>query len=60
LLLRPKDTRRQNIMVTIPGPLLPDGRQDQQELVLNDVVEVPLKYAREVLSVKWGSDWALG
>ena len=48
LLYRPKDTRRQNIMVTIPGPLL-DGRPDQQELVLNDVVEVPLKYAREVL-----------
>ncbi|MEW8688563.1 MAG: hypothetical protein AB2556_22345, partial [Candidatus Thiodiazotropha sp.] len=29
-------------MVTIPGPLLLDGRQDQQELVLNDVVEMPL------------------
>ncbi|MEW8687340.1 MAG: hypothetical protein AB2556_16130, partial [Candidatus Thiodiazotropha sp.] len=55
----PKDTRRQNIMVTIPGPLL-DGRPNQQELVLNDVVEVPLKYAREVLGGKWGSDWALG
>ncbi|MEW8689107.1 MAG: hypothetical protein AB2556_25075, partial [Candidatus Thiodiazotropha sp.] len=52
LLYRPKDTRRQNIMVTIPGPLL-DGRPDQQELVLNDVVEVPLKYAREVLGGKW-------
>ena len=59
LLYRPKDTRRQNIMVTIPGPLL-DGRPDQQELVLNDVVEVPLKYAREVLDGKWGQDWALG
>ena len=59
LLYRPKDTRRQNIMVTIPGPLL-DGRPDQQELVLNDVVEVPLKYAREVLGGKWGQDWALG
>ena len=59
LLYRPKDTRRQNIMVTIPGPLL-DGRPDQHELVLNDVVEVPLKYAREILDGKWGQDWALG
>ena len=44
--------------ITIPGPLL-DGRPDQQELRLNDVVEVPLKYAREVLDGKWGQDWAL-
>ncbi|MEW8689184.1 MAG: hypothetical protein AB2556_25460 [Candidatus Thiodiazotropha sp.] len=54
LLYRPKDTRRQNIIVTIPGRLNPE------ELVLNDVVEVPLKYAREILGGKWGSDWALG
>ena len=59
LLYRPKDTRRQNIMVTIPGPLL-DGRPDWQELVLNDVVEVHLEYAREVLYGRWGQDWALG
>ena len=58
LLYRP-DTRRQNIMVTIPGPS-PEGRPNQQELVLNNVVEVPLKYAREVLGGMWGSDWALG
>ncbi|MEW8688968.1 MAG: hypothetical protein AB2556_24380 [Candidatus Thiodiazotropha sp.] len=51
---RPTDTRKQNIMVTIPG------RPNHQELVLNDVVEVPSKYAREVLSDKWGQDWALG
>ncbi|MEW8688554.1 MAG: hypothetical protein AB2556_22300, partial [Candidatus Thiodiazotropha sp.] len=50
---------RQNIMVIIPGPLL-DGRPNQEELVLNDVVAVLLKYAREVLGGKWGSDWALG
>ena len=56
---RPKDTRRQNIMVTIPGPLL-DGRPDRQELVLNDVVELPLEYAREVLDGRWGQDWAVG
>ena len=37
-----------------------EGRLNQQELVLNDVVEVPLKYAREVLGGIWGSDWALG
>ena len=59
LLYHPKDTRRQNMMVTTPGPLL-DGRPDQQELVLNDVVEVPLKYASEVLDGKWGQDWVLG
>ena len=53
LLYRPEDTRRQNIMVTIPGPS-PEGRPNQQELVLNDVVEVPLKYAREVLGSKRG------
>ena len=47
-------------MVTIPGPLLLDDRPDQQELVLNDVVLVGLKYAREVLDGKWGLDWALG
>ena len=59
LLYRPEDTRRQNIMVTIPG-LSPEGSRNQQELVLNDVVDVPLKYAREVLGGMWGSDWALG
>ena len=59
LLYRPEDTRRQSIIVTIPGPS-PEGRPNQQELVLNDVVEVPLKYAREILGGMWGSDWALG
>ena len=59
ILYRPEDTRRQNTMVTIPGPSL-EGTPNQQELVLNDVVEVPLKYAREVLGGMWGSDCALG
>ena len=59
LLYRPRYTRRQNMMVTIPGPLL-DDRPDQRELILNDVVEVPFKYARELLDGKWGPDWALG
>ena len=47
-------------MVTIPKPLLLDGRPDQEELVLNEVVQVGLKYAHEVLDGKWGQDWALG
>ncbi|MEW8688568.1 MAG: hypothetical protein AB2556_22370 [Candidatus Thiodiazotropha sp.] len=47
-------------MVTIPGPLVLDDRPDQQELVLNDVVEVPLQYTPEVLDGKWSQDWALG
>ena len=54
-----EDTRRQNIMATMPGPSS-EGRPNQQELVLNDVVELPLKYAREVLGGMWSSDWALG
>jgi len=60
LLYRPKDTRRQNIMVTIPGPIAHDGGPDRQELVLNDVVEVAVQTAQEVLDGKWGPDWALG
>ena len=39
LLYRPEDARRQNIIVTIPGPS-PENRPNQQELVLNDVIEV--------------------
>ena len=45
-----------NIMVQIPGP----GMPNRQEFVLNDVVDVPLKYVHEVLDGKWGQDWALG
>jgi hypothetical protein len=59
LLYRPRDTRRQNVMVAIPRPLLDDG-PDQQELVLNEVVEVSIETAQEVLDGKWGDDWALG
>ena len=59
LLCCPEDTMWQNIMVTIPGPSL-EVRPNQQEPALNDVVEVPLKYAREVLGGIWGSNWALG
>ena len=46
-------------MVTIPG-LSPEGRPNQEELVLYDVVKVPLIYASEVLGSMWGSDWAHG
>ena len=55
LLYRPKDTRRQNIMVTIPGPIV-----HQEELVLNEMVEVSVQTAQEVLEGEWGQDWALG
>ena len=59
LLYRPRDTCQQNVMVTIPGPLLDTG-PDLQELVLNDVVKVSVDTAQEVLDGKWGHDWALG
>ena len=55
LLYRPKDTRKQNIMVMIPGP---DAAKE--ELVLNNVVEVSVETAQEVLDGRWGKDWALG
>ena len=58
LLYRPKDTRRQNVMVTIPGPQPMSERQ--QKLVLNDVVPVSVQTAQEVLNGRWGEDWALG
>ena len=32
----------------------------KEELVLNDVVEVSVETAQEVLDGKWGDDWALG
>lgn len=55
LLYRPRDTRKQNVLVTIPGP---DAAKE--ELVLNDAVEVSVETAQEVLDGKWGHDWALG
>ena len=55
LLYRPRDTRRQNVLVTIPGP-----NAAKEELVLNDIVQVSVEIAREVLDDKWGQDWALG
>ena len=55
LLYRPRDTRLQNVLVTIPGPDMA-----KEELVLNDVVEVSVETAQGVLDGKWGQDWALG
>ena len=55
LLYRPRDTRRQNVLVMIPSP---DAAKE--ELVLNDIVQVSVETAREVLHDKWGQDWALG
>ena len=60
LLYRPMDTRKQNVLVTIPGPLIANGQPDQQELVLNDVVEVSVQTAKEVLDGKWGHNWTRG
>ena len=54
LLYCPKDTRKQNIMVTISGPT-----QQQEELVLNEVVFVSVETAQQVLDGKW-RDRALG
>lgn len=55
LVYRPRDTRKQNIMVSIPGP-----ERREEELVLNDVVEVTVQVAEEVMEDKWGQDWRLG
>ena len=60
LLYQPQDTQQQNCLVVIPGPVMLDGRCNQEELVLNDVVEVEVEYAQEVMDGKWGADWALG
>ena len=60
LLYRPRDTRKQNVLVTILGPQLPDEGPDQQKLVLNDVIHVPVLTAQEVLDGKWGDHWTLG
>ncbi|NPA77021.1 MAG: hypothetical protein GXN93_04700 [Candidatus Diapherotrites archaeon] len=42
------------------GLLATDGQPEQEKLVLNDVVEVSVQTAQEVLDGKWGHDWALG
>lgn len=55
IIYRPTDSRKQNIMVTIPG-----SNFKQRKLVLNDVVKVPVQYTQEVIDGKWGKDWALG
>ena len=60
LLYRPRDTQKQNVLVTIPGPLLLDEGPNQQELVLNDVIHVPVQTAQEVFDGKWDNHWTLG
>lgn len=52
---RPRDMRKQNIIMTNPGPL-----SDKLELVLNDVVKVLLKHAIEAITTKfWDDHWTL-
>ncbi len=51
LLYRPEDTRRQNIMVTIPGT------NQKEELVLNDIVLVTIEAAEQAIKTP---DWRLG
>jgi len=52
LLYHPADTRKQNIMVTIPG-----RRDDKQELVLNDIVNVSIDAVENAIRT---GDWRLG
>lgn len=49
LLYHPKDSRKQNIMVTIPGT------NNREELVLNDIVDVTIEAAETATD-----DWRLG
>ena len=51
LLYHPKDSRLQNIMVTIPGT------NQKEELVLNDVVLVTIEAAEQAIKTP---DWRLG
>ena len=53
LLYYPRDTRRQNVQVPIPGS------EDHQELVLNDVVQVSIEAAEGELS-RAVTDWRFG
>ncbi|GFS16362.1 hypothetical protein ElyMa_001471000 [Elysia marginata] len=51
LLYHPQDSRKQNILVTIPGT------DRQEELVLNDTVDVALEAAEAAIQT---DDWRLG
>ena len=48
------------VLVVIPGLMLLDGRPDQEELVLNDVMEMAVQYVQEVMDGKWSSDCVFG
>ena len=47
----------QNIIVTIPEPPELDGRLNQEELTLKNVIEVHIHYAKEATKGKWGQYW---
>ena len=51
LLYHPKDSRKQNIMVTIPGT------RQREELALNDVIQVTIEAAEKAVKT---DDWRLG
>ena len=51
LLYHPKDSRKQNILVQIPGT------ERKEELVLNDIVGVSIEAAEKAIQTK---DWRLG
>ena len=53
LCYRPSDTKKQNILVDIPG------RNEQRELVLNDIVEVDLSAVKDAINAV-NSPWRLG
>ena len=54
ILCHPKDSRIENITVTIPGTGVPSR---EQELVLNDIVEVTIKAAETAIRTE---NWRLG
>ena len=56
---RPEDTMRAEHHGHHPRALT-GGQAKSAGAFLNDAIEVPLKYAREILGGMWGSDWAPG
>ena len=53
LLYKPRDTRKQNVLVTIPGS------NHQETLVSNDIVNESIEVAEQVLTNQI-DDWCLG
>ena len=54
LLYHPKDSRKQNIKVEIPGT------DEKENLVLNDIVDVTIEAAEKAIAGTATSDWRLG